>query len=102
LLIFFSLHSNTHTYIILNTLNDINDIMGKTGYTKCVELIQKLSNEGKKILTMEELKIYIAKEIGFSIAHDTVNNYFNALILFNLIKKENDKYIIVEEELNDK
>jgi len=73
--------------------------MGETGYTKCKNLVDKLLLEKKTALTMEELKLEIAKRIGFSIAHNTVNNYFNALKMFGFIKLDpkTKKFILVEK-----
>lgn len=71
--------------------------MGKKGYTKCVELAETMIAQGKTKLTTDEIKLAIAKDIGFSLAHGTINHYFKALILFGFIKagEEPDTYIIV-------
>jgi len=77
--------------------------MGKTGYIKCKELIESLIEREIKEISVDELKTEIAKQIGFSMIHNTVDNYYKALILFDFIKPigDNKVQIIYENDKND-
>lgn len=71
-----------------------------SGYEKCKNLMQKLISEGREEFTENELKLEIAKNIGFCKDKGVIPNYWAALLLFKFIKMKDGKYVINKEALN--